>query len=139
VKQIGVLPDEVLLEIFYFYVNMRPSYEGKPGIDAWQSLVHVCRRWRSLVLESPRRLNLQLCCTSKTPARDTLDIWPTLPLIVRDIMALSTGTDNIIAALGQSNRVCEADLHIAGGQFEEVLAPMQVSFPKLTVMQLWSR
>ena len=117
---------------------MSPSYEAEPGIDAWQSLVHVSRRWRSLVLESPHRLNLQLCCTSKTPARDTLYIWPTFPLIVRCNMAFPSGTDNIIAALGQSNRVCEVDLHIAGGQFEEVLAQMGVSFPKLTVMQLWS-
>jgi hypothetical protein len=49
----------------------------------------VCRRWRSVVFQSPRRLNLRLLCTPKTPARDTLDIWPPLPLIIRDSYASS--------------------------------------------------
>jgi F-box-like len=104
-KRIHVLPDDVLLEIFDFFVDMRPPYLKKTGTEAWQSLVHVCRRWRSLVLGSPRRLNLQLYCTPKTPASETLDVWPALPLIVEGDMDLSSGTDNVIAALGQSNRV----------------------------------
>jgi hypothetical protein len=135
--QIDVLPDDVLLEIFDFYVNMNPSDEGKSRVEAWQLLFHVCQRWRSLVLGSPRRLNLQLYCTPDTPARDTLDVWPALPLIVSGNTTPS-GTDNVIAALGQSNRVCQVFLALAGWQLEEVLAPMQVSFPELTSMRLWS-
>jgi hypothetical protein len=47
-----------------------------------------------------------------------------------------SGTDNIIAALGQSNRVREVHLWgLAGWQLEEVLAQMQVPFPELT--HLW--
>ena len=106
--RIDVLPDDVLLEIFHFYVDLsQPCYEEKKVTEAWQSLVHVSRRWRNLVFQSPRRLNLRLFCTPKTPARDTLGIWPALPLIVRGNVALSTvlsETDNLIAALGQSNR-----------------------------------
>src|ERR1700733_10047795 len=109
-NRIDVLPDDVLLEIFDFYVHMSLSYEGKAGIEAWQSLVHVCRRWRSLVLESPRRLNLRLFCTDRTPAKDTLDVWPPFPLIVQGFMELSLGVDNIIAALMQSNRVYQVYL-----------------------------
>jgi len=135
--RIDVLPDDALLRIFDFYVNMDRLGERKKGIEAWQSLVHVCRRWRSLVLGSLRRLNLQLFCTPETPARDTLDIWPALPLIVEGRMALS-GTDNIIAALGQSNRVCQVNLELAGWQLEEVLAEMQVPFPELTELRLLS-
>ena len=45
----------------------------KMAIEAWQSLVHVCRRWRCLVFESPRRLNLRLVCAQGTPARQ-LDV-----------------------------------------------------------------
>jgi hypothetical protein len=139
VKRIGVLPDEILLEIFVFYVYMRPSHKGKPGVEGWQSLVHVCRRWRSLVLESPCRLNLQLYCTPKTPARDTLGVWPALPLIIQGNMAPSSGTDNVIAALGQSNRVCQIFLwNLAGWQSEDVLAAMQVPFPELTDLRLYS-
>jgi hypothetical protein len=41
-------------------------------------------------------------------------------------------TDNVIAALGQSNRVYFIHLKLAGRQLEEVLAAMQVPFPELT-------
>jgi hypothetical protein len=118
---------------------MRSPHGLKTEIEAWQSLVHVCRRWRNLVFGSPRRLNLQLYCTPKAPARDTLDIWPTLPLIVRGSMASSPSTDNVIAALGQSNRVCQVRLmHLARWQSENVLAAMQVPFPELTDLSLSS-
>jgi hypothetical protein len=134
--RIDVLPDDVLLEIFDFYVGMRQSFEGKRGVEAWQSLVHVCRRWRSLVLGSPRRLNLRLFCTPGTPVRDTLDIWPALPLIIRGHVA-SSGMDNIIAALGQSNRACQVTLFgLVERQLEQILAAMQVPFPQLTHLEL---
>ncbi len=142
-KQIDVLPDDVLLEIFDFYTKVDgPPYGGekvraeKARADAWQHLVHVCQRWRNLVFGSPLRLNLRLYCTPKTPVRDTLDVWPALPLVVEGNMALSSGTDDIIAALGQSNRVCEVGLRLEGWHLEEILAPMQVSFPRLTDLQL---
>src|SRR6266852_9767591 len=111
-KRIDVLPDDVLLEIFDFYVgnSVNLSYENKKWTEGWQPLVHVCRRWRNVVFGSPRRLNLQLCCSPETPIKDTLDVWPALPLIVAGNMAWSSGTDNIIAALGQSNRVCKVNL-----------------------------
>jgi hypothetical protein len=137
VIRIDVLPDDVLLEIFDFYVEKSP-YEGKQRVEAWQSLVHVCRRWRNLVFESPRRLSLQLYCTPETPAKDTLDVWPALPLIVEGGM-VSSGTDNIIAALGQRNRVCRVSFwSLAGWQLEQVLAAMQVPFPELTYLRLYS-
>ena len=102
--------------MFDFYVNMYPTY-FREDIEAWQSLVHVCRRWRNLALGSPRRLNLRLFCTPKTPTRDTLDVWPALPLIVECNMSSTSRTDNIIAALGQSNRVCQVLLsHLASWQ-----------------------
>ena len=134
--RIDVLPDDVLLGIFDLYLDMSVSYGEKTTVEEWHSLVHVCRRWRSLVFRSPRRLNLQLFCTPETPARDTLDVWPALPLIVRGNMA-SSGTDNIIAVLGQSNRVSEVYLWgLAGWQLEEVLAAMQVPFPEMIDMRL---
>ena len=140
-KQIDVLPDEVLLEIFDFYVD--PSYKVCPTkksnrskVEAWQSLIHVCRRWRSLVFRSPRRLNLRLFWTTR--ARDTLDVWPPLLPIVLDNIISSSGTDNIIAALGQNNRVCQISLYgHAHEQFGKTLAAMQVPFPELTDLVLY--
>ena len=140
--RIDVLPDDVLLGIFDFHVDIIPQDwdREKMLIEAWQSLVHVCRRWRNLVFESPRRLNLRLFCTPGTPAR-TLDIWPPLPLLISgmffDSESDSGRTDNIIAALRQSNRVRKISLRgLADWQLEKVLATMQVPFPELTDLQL---
>jgi F-box-like len=136
VIRIDVLPDDVLLGIFDFYTKMSSPYRDKTGVEAWQSLVHVCRRWRNLVFQSPRRLNLQLYCTPETPAKDTLDVWPALPLIVQGFMDLCL-VDNIIAALGQSNRVCRVDLRLASWELEKLLPAMQVPFPELTELELF--
>ena len=116
-----------------------PSYGVKMEIEAWQSLVRVCRRWRSPVLGSPRRLNLQLYCTPDTPAiaRDKLDVWPALPLIVSGSTSLSD-TDSVIAALEQTNRVRQVDLYLASWRLEKILATMQAPFPELTPLQLIS-
>ena len=139
--QIDVLPDEVLLGIFDFYEDTvdLSFFNRKPRIEAWQKLVHVCRRWRDLVFWSPRRLNLRLYCTPETPVRDRLDIWPALPLLVNVDMTqtLSSGMDNIIAALGQSNRVSQVNLW--GSRLGNVLPLMQVPFPELTDLRLSSR
>jgi F-box-like len=138
VKRIDILPDDVLLEIFDFYMNEYPILSVKWRAHAWLSLVHVCQQWRGLVFQSPRRLKLQLYCTPQTPAKDTLDVWPAFPLIIHGSMAITSGTDNIVAALGKSNRVCDIELHLAGWQLEEVLSMMQVPFPELTDLRLSS-
>lgn len=38
--------------------------------------------WRNLVVGSPRRLNLQLDCAPEALAKDRLDFWQVLPLII---------------------------------------------------------
>lgn len=70
---------------------------------------------------------------------DALDIWPSLPLVVSGMKPdISTGMDNIIAALVQSNRVRKATLlHLADWEMEKVLAAMQVPFPELAHLELW--
>jgi F-box-like len=134
---INVLPDDLLLAIFDFCVDGNAF--TKKEMETWQSLVHVCRRWRSIVFESPRRLKLQLVCTTKTPARDTLDVWPSLPLLVRDSAYLTTGLDNIIASLEHSDRVCQINLMgVPGYHLEKISAAMQEPFPELIHLLLWS-
>ena len=109
-------------------MDLHLSHLGKKGIESWQLLVHVCWRWRNLVFESPRRLNLRLFCPLQTPVRDWLKIWPAFPLIVQDTVGVLSAIDNVILALGQSNRVCQVWLSpLSDWQLENVLAPMQVS------------
>jgi F-box-like len=86
---IGSLPDNVLLEIFDFYqvvINKEitdDSEEAREYPWNWEKLVHVCRRWRYIIFESPIRLNLQLFCTEKSPVRKLLDVWPPFPLVIQ--------------------------------------------------------
>jgi len=52
---------------------------------------------------------------------------------------LSSGVDDIIVALGQTNRVCRVDLwRLDDQQSDKVLAAMQVPFPELTELSLLS-
>ena len=138
--RVDALPDDVLLEIFDFYVVKKlQDYPMKTDVEKWHSLVHVCRRWRSLVFGSLHRLNLQLYCTPVTPVRDTLDVWPALPLLIQGHMDSPPGADDIVVALGQSNRVREVHLWNSetGPQLlEKVLAAMQVPFPEMTKLLL---
>ena len=130
-----MLPDDALLAIFDFYVD--GVQVKKKGVEAWQTLVHVCQRWRSVIFGSPRRLNLQLFCTTGTPVRDTLDVWPPLPLLIRGSNHALPDMDNIIAALERSDRVCQITLeHVTSSQLEEIYAKMQEPFPELTHLQL---
>ena len=107
VLTIDDLPDDVLLEIFAFYVvrlhNVGfhhlydPRVKKIEKIESWQSLVHVCRRWRCLVFGSPRHLNLHLCYAPSRSAMKTPDVWPAdLPLIIQGDVS-DDSVDNVIA------------------------------------------
>ncbi len=68
-----------------------------------------------------------------------MDVWPALPLLIRGNMTSSSGMDNIIIALGQSNRVCQVDFWgLMDRQLEKVVAATQVPFPELTHLRLIS-
>jgi hypothetical protein len=130
---IDVLPDDVLLAIFGFYV--KEDQFTQKGMEAWQSLVHVCQRWRSVVFGSPHHLNLRLLCTPKT-SRGMLDVWPALPLFIRGYVS-RPDMDNIIAVLERSDCVCGIDLHYNSRSQEKVWAAMQQPFPELTHLKLF--
>jgi len=132
VLSIDILPDDVLLEMFDSYIGELRE------IEAWQSLVHVCQRWRCLVFASPYRLKLQLVCTPETPARYTLEVWPVLPLLIQGHVPETSDVDDIVAVLEHRHRVCKIDLNVPSSQFEKVSAAMQEPFPELTDLSLWS-
>ena len=132
-----MLPDDVLLAIFNSYLDEDLLLILKDRREkAWRLLVHVCRRWRSVVFGSPGHLNLQLVCTDRTPTRDRLDVWPTLPLIVQVGNEPLLSVDNIIAALERRDRVCQIDIHASSSNLEMILVAMQQPFPELTDLRL---
>ena len=140
---IDALPDDVLLEIFELYLgkDVLDSF-GDHNYDGWQTLVHVCRRWRCIVFASPRRLDLKLLCTEHRLVNSkTLDIWPAFPIVIDayDIQS-KEGVAHIIAALGQRNRVCK--IFYYNEQFQDFLlkelAAIDEPFPALTSLHLSS-
>jgi hypothetical protein len=131
-----MLPDVALLEIFDFYIDW---------VNAWHTLVQVCRNWRIVVFGSPRRLDLKLHCSPRVRVREMINVWPLLPIIVEAhrLEMLHRGpemlrrVDNVVAALEHNNRVYQLSLiDISSLQFEKVLPPMHRPFPELSFLDL---
>lgn len=133
---INMLFDEILLEIFVCYV------EESWRRDAWHTLGCVCRRWRSIALGSPRRLNLRIFCSNskRIPVRKTLDFWPPLPIVLTGDFRQKLGKDNILATLEHHDRVCDIRVtNISSSLWEEALPLIQKPFPVLTDLNLQYR
>jgi hypothetical protein len=130
----GALPDDVLLEIFDFYLA-----HGFIAVDAWHTLVHVSKRWRSIVFTSPHRLKLQLLCTNKRPVQNALDIWPELPIVIsgRRGMSRPQAAKNIVAALRQHNRVVKIDIDNIPNLTLKRMRTMKMKNPFSALTFLW--
>jgi len=146
-----MLPDDVLVEVFNFYVNIydRRRYTLR---NPWHALVHVCRRWRYLVFASPRRLNLRLEYGGHGPLSEVLDVWPVLPVIL--ISRLETlprrrfrqktnhWWENSVAALESEhqNRICEIYItDMTKSRWARFAVAMQKPFPELTHLTVLAR
>jgi hypothetical protein len=140
---INILPDDVLLEIFDLCrqdSNLHWSlYPDFTWFSVWgpNGLVHVCRRWRQLIFGSPRRLDLQLPCTHRTPVRKNLDCWPPIPIAIRfcpDLFSLSIDEeDSLFAACEHPDRIRQICLdEIDNSVLSKVFLMMRQPFPVLT-------
>ena len=139
---IDALPDNVLLEIFEVYLgkDAPDEFDFRYDYNGWQTLVHVCRRWRCIVFASPRRLDLKLWCTKQQLVNPkALDIWPALPIVI-DAFAMASKEDvtNVIGVLRRHNRVCK--IYYRKWEFQEnflkELAAIDKPFPALTSLEL---
>jgi len=139
---IEALPDDVLLETFEFYLDKDNADGLKHGdhYDGWQTLVHVCHRWRCIVFASPRRLDLKLYCTRQRPVNSkTLDIWPVLPIVIFAVdMQTKEDVTNVISALRHHNRVCKIYYEAFQDSFLGEFAAVDEPFPELTSLELIS-
>ena len=82
---VGELNDDVLLNIFDWYRLYNTTSDDDQGWNLerwWYKPIHVCRKWRHLILTSPTRLDLHLVCTYGIPVEDMLSHSPPLPLII---------------------------------------------------------
>jgi hypothetical protein len=106
--------------------------------------VHICRRWRRIVLASQQALHIQLFLTLGTPVLKTLDCWPALPIVVQyggstalDQPAPEDG-DNIVAALKQSDRVSSISLTVTSSLLDK-LSAIERPFSQLEDLVLLSQ
>lgn len=132
---IGKLSNKMLLKIFRYHIDASPRL--------WPKLVHVCRRWRRIVLASQRALHLQLFCTHGTSVSKALDYWLALPIVVNfggysalDPPALDDEV-NITAALEQSVRVTSISLTVTSSLLEK-FSTIEGPFLKLEDLALHS-
>jgi len=134
-----VLPDDVLVEIYNFYIQLHFPRNR----NTWHALVHVCRRWRSLVFASPRRLNIRLEYRGHQPMLQALDPWPILPVILTSSLTapfFDQWWDNTVAALESEhyNRICEIYIDdMTNSRWDRFAAAMQKPFPELTHLRVW--
>jgi hypothetical protein len=105
----------------------------------WYLLAHVCHRWRQIVFASPRRLNLRIPCTRRTPVTKNLGIWPAFPIDVDDGRNPNfTHEANVLAALRYIDRVYHVRLSCPPAQVVTIATAMQEPFPMLTQLYLTS-
>ena len=138
------LPDNVLREIFDFYLGKDDAelFDHRYNYDGWQTLVHVCYRWRCIVFASPRRLDLKLYCTRQRSVNSkTLDTWPALPIVIAvHEMQSKVDVTNVTTAFRHCNRVCK--ILYRNEQFQdsflEEFAAIDEPFPALTILDLIS-
>jgi len=132
---IATLPSYVLLEIFSFFVAA--AYHE----DEWHTLVHVCQKWRSVAFASPCRLGLQLLCSEGRLAKETLEVWPALPIIVKDYYAenLQLEDVNVMDMLKYKDRLREVNIQFVPSPLLEGIATIKVSLPALTSLTLQSK
>jgi hypothetical protein len=132
---INRLPHELLLAIFdHCRLVDVFSWNHK---RRWYTLLHVCRKWRDIILGSASRLNLRLLCDSATPIAKMLLHSPPLPLVVifRKYELFCPYEGNTLLALQHSDRVFSISFdHWTLG----LLVALNKTFPTLEMLSLIS-
>ena len=137
------LNGDLLLEIFDWYriYSATPRNASHP-LDLfwdrerwWYKPIHVCRKWRHLILSSPNRLDLHLVCTYGTPVEDMLSHSPPLPLIIYypslTYKIPAADEEGIIYALQQPDRVHRINVTAPTTVLCKLFIAMACEFPIL--------
>jgi hypothetical protein len=138
-----MLPNEILLEIFDFH--RLATLDNSSDLWKWHRLAHVCQRWRNLIFQSPRRLDLRLVYTYKNPPRKSLELWPDLPVSVwypkspHRRRLSPDDEENVLAVLKHANRICDINLSMTRQLASKSVASLKISFPILQRLYLRSQ
>jgi hypothetical protein len=133
---IETLSDDIIVGVFDSY---RRELEDGDGTWPWHVLVHTCQRWRRIIFACPIQLNLQLECKSRTDAKAALDLWPTLPIVIKATFDKDGDEDDIIGALEYRDHVAGITFwDITTSRLQKCLALMQETFPMLTYLSFYT-
>ena len=150
---IHILDDDSLLNIFCF---CRPVVWDKEGAPAprileggewtrerwWYKLVHVCQRWRYLILGSASHLDLSLVCPRATPVAGMLGNSPHLshlPLIIDYLDErhdATTELEGILFALRHRDRVRRIRLRMSVPNLQKLVVAIDDEFPLLEYLYI---
>ena len=105
--------------------------------------MHICRRWRYLILESASYLGLCLVCTYGTPVADMLANSPPLPLIIDYDPLIDSNQDvtaedeeRITFALQHRDRVCRINLRFPVPSLQKLIKALDDEFPILEYLYI---
>ena len=140
---IEMLPNEILLEIFD--CHRLAILDDSSDLWKWHRLAHVCRRWRNLIFESPRRLDLRLVFTYKNPLRKSLDLWPELPVSVwypkspQRRRLSPEDEENVVTVLKHADRIRDINISMTRQLASKSATSLKASFPILQRLLLRSQ
>lgn len=137
---IGHLPDEILIEIFV-HRRLCDAF-GWNHKRQWYKLLHVCRSWRYLMLESASYLKLRLLCNDETPIAKMLIDSPPLSLIIifpyHHLMSTHF-PENMLLALEDPARVCSISIDLQSLVNSGLFLALDRAFPTLDTLSLSSQ
>ena len=135
---ISHLPDEVLFEIFDYYLDpyhLREQY-------VWFSLTHVCRKWRAVMVASSFRLDLRIIVGPQNPGHiETILSSPLqIPIFFDYKDTYGDMTDSSLwrlrAALGHHDHVREVVFGGSTANFDKFFEVTKCVFPVLENLSL---
>jgi hypothetical protein len=142
---VSELNNDVLLNIFDWcrLHNTTSEDEGWNLERWWYKPIHVCRKWRHLILTSPTRLDLHLVCTYGTPVEVMLSRSPPqLPLTIyypaTPGKISAADEESALLALQQHDRVHRIHIATPTAVFCNLLKAMAYELPTLERLSLHS-
>jgi hypothetical protein len=119
-----------------------PTYERRWNRRfGWFTLIHVCQKWRHIVLASTSRLDLSFVIIARNPGHMKMILTPHLPpLPIRIDYAYGISTYNdlgrMVAALKHRDRVRGIAFKGPDEQLEKLFKAMKSPFPALDRLEI---
>ncbi|KAI0258812.1 hypothetical protein BC834DRAFT_909383 [Gloeopeniophorella convolvens] len=133
--------DESLLDIVEYY--RKDSWIWYESRLQWYRVVpaHVCRRWRQLIITSPKRLHLAIFYKIGSPIPEILQSSPELPLkIAFELKKGESPTPkdqaDVLLALGHPERVAEIRFRAPPELLVQLLSTINQPAPLLEELQV---